>query len=220
MPLEGPTEMNRGEFIRLLTGSLVILSACQKQEDEENSPGILFPKAGDFFIGGCVNPVTINEQSNFSVQLFDSNSTSLIARAEGTGTAQLIIPEVTADTPVEVFINGKKKMSGLIKKITGIKVSLTPYVALLDQGMPAIINTVSEQIALYKDGANNFRALSMTCTHNGCAIAVANRTGLFCNCHGSEFTILGEVQKGPAEKPLTTYTVVHYLNHRVISIII
>ncbi len=216
--METATEMNRGEFIRLLTGSLVILSACQKQENEESSLELLFPKTGDFLISGCANPITINVQSYFSVQLFDSSTTKLLASAEGTGTAQLIIPEVSADIPVELFINGKKKMSGLLKKIGGIKVSLTPYLTLLDHGMPALINTLSEQIALYKDGANNFRALSMICTHNGCAIAVANRAGLFCNCHGSEFTILGQVQKGPADKPLIAYPVAYYPNHQVIAI--
>ncbi|MDB5044642.1 MAG: hypothetical protein JWQ08_692 [Deinococcus sp.] len=46
-------------------------------------------------------------------------------------------------------------------------------------------------------------ALSDRCTHLGCGIEAA-RTGMgySCPCHGSAFTLSGEVVKGPAARPL------------------
>ncbi len=50
-------------------------------------------------------------------------------------------------------------------------------------------------------------ALLAACTHQGCQPEpVGDR--LVCPCHGSEFSFLGEVLQGPAERPLTRYPVV------------
>lgn len=49
-------------------------------------------------------------------------------------------------------------------------------------------------------------ALLASCTHNGCQPApVADR--LVCPCHGSEFSFVGAVLQGPADRPLTRYEV-------------
>lgn len=50
-------------------------------------------------------------------------------------------------------------------------------------------------------------AVLAACTHQGCQPEpVADR--LVCPCHGSEFSFEGAVLQGPAERPLTRYTVV------------
>ncbi len=47
-----------------------------------------------------------------------------------------------------------------------------------------------------------FHAISATCTHLGC-IALRNDDGTFhCPCHGSRFDDIGNVEGGPAPKPL------------------
>ncbi len=51
-------------------------------------------------------------------------------------------------------------------------------------------------------------ALSRKCTHLGCTLSYheASRT-LECPCHQSQFSITGQVLKGPAQKALTLFTV-------------
>ena len=49
-----------------------------------------------------------------------------------------------------------------------------------------------------------FAALSTRCMHQGCQV---DRAGdrFICPCHGSEYSIEGEVLKGPTERPLMRY---------------
>ena len=53
-----------------------------------------------------------------------------------------------------------------------------------------------------------YEALSAKCTHLGCTVAFQRtEDNFYCNCHGSAFGIDGRVLKGPAELPLSQYTV-------------
>lgn len=61
------------------------------------------------------------------------------------------------------------------------------------------------RVAVIRDG-EAFYALSLTCTHLGCTVAVT-ATGLACPCHGSTFDRQGQVLSGPAGRPLARYTV-------------
>ncbi|MFB9993041.1 ubiquinol-cytochrome c reductase iron-sulfur subunit [Deinococcus oregonensis] len=46
-------------------------------------------------------------------------------------------------------------------------------------------------------------ALSDRCTHLGCGVqAAASGSGYSCPCHGSAFTLTGDVVNGPAARPL------------------
>jgi cytochrome b6-f complex iron-sulfur subunit len=50
-------------------------------------------------------------------------------------------------------------------------------------------------------------AVNPTCTHKGCTLGwQAKKNQLVCPCHDAEFGPDGKVQKGPAEKPLKTFT--------------
>lgn len=51
--------------------------------------------------------------------------------------------------------------------------------------------------------ADGFRALSAVCTHLGCITRYQpDRNIIACPCHGSKFTIAGDVIAGPAPRPL------------------
>jgi Rieske Fe-S protein len=49
-------------------------------------------------------------------------------------------------------------------------------------------------------------ALSPVCTHQGCVVDVQG-AALVCPCHGSTYDRRGQVVRGPAERPLTSYPV-------------
>jgi cytochrome b6-f complex iron-sulfur subunit len=46
-----------------------------------------------------------------------------------------------------------------------------------------------------------FTALSLVCTHLGCTVE-PSANGFQCPCHGSRYSPQGEVQRGPARRPL------------------
>jgi cytochrome b6-f complex iron-sulfur subunit len=52
-------------------------------------------------------------------------------------------------------------------------------------------------------GKNGLYALVRNCTHMGCIPYLSEEEGIFrCPCHGSSFTLEGDVIKGPAPEPL------------------
>jgi len=80
--------------------------------------------------------------------------------------------------------------------------------AELTEGGEAFVQGAGMERPVYlrRDEAGELVALLARCTHRGCQPeAVAGR--LVCPCHGSEFSLLGEVLEGPAERPLTRYPV-------------
>ena len=70
-------------------------------------------------------------------------------------------------------------------------------------------------ICLNKKSENEFTAVLLECTHRGCELNVGG--GIYsCPCHGSEFTLQGEVIEGPAIHDLKTFTT--YTDHENIYI--
>ena len=78
-----------------------------------------------------------------------------------------------------------------------------PAVTDLKPGEGRVIEVNEERIAAYRDPAGQIKAVSATCTHMGCIVGFndAERTW-DCPCHGSRFTLDGEVIEGPAVYPL------------------
>jgi len=65
---------------------------------------------------------------------------------------------------------------------------------------------MSRPVFLHRSSSGIVVAVLASCTHNGCQpVPVADR--LVCPCHGSEFSLDGDVLQGPAERPLTRYEV-------------
>jgi Rieske Fe-S protein len=73
-------------------------------------------------------------------------------------------------------------------------------VADLPVGGGAIL--ADRQLVVTRPTATEVRVLSAVCTHQGCLVdSVANGT-ISCPCHGSAFSLTGEVTSGPATQPL------------------
>jgi cytochrome b6-f complex iron-sulfur subunit len=67
---------------------------------------------------------------------------------------------------------------------------------------------VSDTILLWRSGPSEYAATSITCTHLGCEVEVADAgKSLACPCHGSQFNPDGSVRHGPASRPLQRYVV-------------
>lgn len=61
---------------------------------------------------------------------------------------------------------------------------------------PVVINRIS---------ATEYVALDTNCTHQSCVVGAFSGGAMTCNCHGSQFNIRGQVTRGPAQAPLTSY---------------
>jgi glycine/D-amino acid oxidase-like deaminating enzyme/nitrite reductase/ring-hydroxylating ferredoxin subunit len=78
--------------------------------------------------------------------------------------------------------------------------SLTP-------GEGGIVRLNGDKVAAFRDDDGTLHAVSPVCTHVGCLVAFnqAERTW-DCPCHGSRFTLAGEVLEGPALAPLQRFS--------------
>lgn len=63
----------------------------------------------------------------------------------------------------------------------------------------------TRRVCIVRDG-DKMAAISTTCTHLGCIVAVAE-TGFACPCHGSRFDQDGNVTGGPAPRALQWFQV-------------
>ena len=61
-------------------------------------------------------------------------------------------------------------------------------------------------IGVFRFDDDRFAASYLQCSHQGCEVAPEG-DHLHCPCHGSEFSNIGKLQKGPAESDLKTFMV-------------
>ncbi len=73
----------------------------------------------------------------------------------------------------------------------------------LRPGEGAIVSVGSRKVAAYRDDEGSLHAVSPVCTHQYCMVSfnTAERTW-DCPCHGSRFTVDGQVLEGPAVEDL------------------
>jgi len=67
----------------------------------------------------------------------------------------------------------------------------------------------STPVAIGRD-SNGVYAMTLTCTHEGCNIALhgsVDMQGVRCSCHGARFSANGAVRSGPAPDPLVHFAV-------------
>ncbi|MEV7429161.1 Rieske (2Fe-2S) protein [Nocardioides sp. NPDC092400] len=65
-----------------------------------------------------------------------------------------------------------------------------------------------EKVVLTQPSEGEFKAFSIECTHQGCAVSEVSEDGIVCPCHNSIFSISdGSPQSGPATAPLEERTI-------------
>ncbi|WP_338787973.1 FAD-dependent oxidoreductase [Metabacillus sp. FJAT-53654] len=70
-----------------------------------------------------------------------------------------------------------------------------------DEGSVVVVN--GKRAGCYKDKEGNINLVDTTCTHMGCEVEWNSGDRSWdCPCHGSRFSVSGDVLEGPAKKPL------------------
>jgi glycine/D-amino acid oxidase-like deaminating enzyme/nitrite reductase/ring-hydroxylating ferredoxin subunit len=73
----------------------------------------------------------------------------------------------------------------------------------LEQDQGSVVNVNGKRAGAYKDQDGKVYIVDTTCTHLGCEIEWNSGDRTWdCPCHGSRFSITGDVIEGPAESPL------------------
>ncbi len=102
-----------------------------------------------------------------------------------------------------------------VPKMTADGFTIVGTVADLDKNGQVQIDGV----AVSRDPANpkNLLAVNPRCTHNGCIVKWLTAEKRYeCPCHDSDFAADGKVLKGPATKPLTTYSAAKIAGNQVV----
>lgn len=90
------------------------------------------------------------------------------------------------------------------KRFVGDRLHRDPDAETLAPGEGAIVALDGERVAAYRDEDGALHAVSPHCTHLGCELRFnADETSWDCPCHGSRFSVGGEVLEGPAVHGLT-----------------
>jgi Rieske Fe-S protein len=116
-----------------------------------------------------------------------------------------------AGTAVPLLLTASGCATGLTTyRIVGssekMELSVLDYPELQEIGGAIEIESpvLPENIIVVRLSLTTFAALSPTCTHLGCT--VRKEPAFFrCPCHGSTYTLEGNVVRGPAERPLHSY---------------
>ncbi|WP_246366865.1 FAD-dependent oxidoreductase [Paraliobacillus salinarum] len=93
------------------------------------------------------------------------------------------------------------------KHLIGGKLAIpTNDVSSLAEEQATIIEAGLNKVGVYRDESQQLHAVDTTCTHLGCEVKWnTNEQTWDCPCHGSRFSIDGEVLEGPASKALKLY---------------
>lgn len=129
----------------------------------------------------------------------------------------------------EIITNGDSKYSDLfnpsrfhadpdVKKFTSINADVAKHliqgkleytgnnIEEINNDEAKIVRINGKRAGAYRDKDGKMHAVDTTCTHMGCEVNWNKGERTWdCPCHGSRFTIDGEVVEGPAQKPLKKY---------------
>lgn len=96
---------------------------------------------------------------------------------------------------------GRELVKGTISRLSGSDLED------LARGEARVVEIDGKTVGAYRDAGGDVLAVSLTCTHLGCTVAWNDAERSWdCPCHGSRFSIEGEVLEGPAVAGLESYT--------------
>jgi cytochrome b6-f complex iron-sulfur subunit len=88
-----------------------------------------------------------------------------------------------------------------------ITITLDSSSPLSTVGGAALIQFSNGNLLIDRSNQNTFNALSAICTHQGCLINYydSGNKQFVCPCHGSKYSLTGQVVQGPAGSPLSQF---------------
>lgn len=98
-----------------------------------------------------------------------------------------------------------KENANVAQQFVGDRLSTLrpPSADTLAPGEGGIVTCAGNKVAAYRDDEGTLHAVSPVCTHLGCLVAFNTAEKSWdCPCHGSRFTVAGEVIQGPATADL------------------
>ncbi len=101
----------------------------------------------------------------------------------------------------------KKRLENLTKSKAKLK---------FDMDFPQGI-TIKDELIIYRK-TNEYKIFSNRCSHLGCKITNIAGRNLVCPCHGSRYSLIGEVLQGPAKQNLKPINFRIDLKNRMIII--
>jgi Rieske Fe-S protein len=76
---------------------------------------------------------------------------------------------------------------------------------LANVGGAAQVESTAGFFLISRTSESAFTVIDGFCTHEGCKITGASSTQFVCPCHGSRYSLSGQVQQGPARANLRQY---------------
>jgi Rieske Fe-S protein len=107
--------------------------------------------------------------------------------------------------PVAGFESFVKEAADVVAKFIGDRINKAKIKELseLAPGEAKVVKYEGDSIALYKDEKGGVHAVNPACTHVNCIVGWNNAEQTWdCPCHGSRFSMDGEVLNAPARKDL------------------
>ncbi|MGB0437445.1 MAG: ubiquinol-cytochrome c reductase iron-sulfur subunit [Mycobacterium sp.] len=80
--------------------------------------------------------------------------------------------------------------------------SAAPEVLTTTADVPVGSGVIVGDVVVTQPEEGDFKGFSAVCTHTGCLINEVADGTINCPCHGSKFSLDGEVLNGPATRPL------------------
>jgi glycine/D-amino acid oxidase-like deaminating enzyme/nitrite reductase/ring-hydroxylating ferredoxin subunit len=102
-----------------------------------------------------------------------------------------------------------KENIGVAKRFVQDRLAHRPAPAFKDlgSGEGRVVDLEGDKVGAYRDHDGVVHAVSVTCTHMGCAVSWNSAEATWdCPCHGSRFNYKGQVINGPAVEDLTYRT--------------
>jgi Rieske Fe-S protein len=205
---------DRRKFFRLL-GLGFFLSACSKSEEPLKFINILKPMSLDVF--GSNEDIEIEWESSAVEEI------NILYSIDKGQRWNIIATNYRADLNKYIWIGEKLSHENVILKIEQsqnssfyvqstafqiwesaiIKLINIPELLILNSSV-LIKNIYFDDFYITNIGNNQFKILSLTCTHLGCSL---NKEGeqFECPCHNSQFSTAGCVKQGPALRNLDQY---------------
>lgn len=103
------------------------------------------------------------------------------------------------------FANFVKENADVVKEFFAKRLAMEKITALADlaPGEARLVKYDGQSVALYKDEDGKFHAVNPVCPHAKCLVGWNNAEKSWdCPCHGSRFSVNGELLTGPARSDL------------------